>query len=117
MPTDQAPAYPGQLIIEHCAKCSRWVHPAVGNCPDCGTALVPRPVSGRGTVFTYTVNHHQFDPAVPIPYIVAIVELDEQAGLRLATNIVDCEPDSVTCGMPVQARFEPDKTVFAPATG
>lgn len=62
------------------------------------------PVSGHGTVFTYTVNVQPFNPAIPSPYVIAIVELDEQHGLRLAVNIVDCEPDSVFCGMPVQVR-------------
>ena len=106
----------GQLLIEHCDNCVRWVHPAAGECPDCGGRLVERPVSGRATVFTYTVNFHPYNPDVPTPYVIAIVELAEQQGLRLATNIVDCEPDSVVCGMPVEVRFEQDgKPVFAPA--
>ena len=63
-------------------------------------------MSGRGTVFTYTVNHQPFNPAVPVPYVIAIVELEEQADLRIASNIVDCEPDSVYVGLPVEVRFE-----------
>ncbi|OBI77880.1 Zn-ribbon domain-containing OB-fold protein [Mycobacterium asiaticum] len=101
------------LLIEHCADCARWVHPAAGVCRDCGGALVAKPVSGRGTVFTYTVNHHPYNPEVPTPYVIALVELSEQDGLRIAANIVDCEPDSVTCGMPVAIR--PDRgTAGAP---
>lgn len=69
-------------------------------------SLVAREVSGRGTVFTYTVNHHPYNPEIPTPYVIAIVELAEQRGLRVAANIVDCEPDSVTCGMPVTLRPE-----------
>jgi uncharacterized protein len=67
---------------------------------------VAQPVSGRGAVFTYTVNHQPFNPAVPVPYVIAIVELDEQLGLRIAANIVDCEPDSVHVGLRVEVRFE-----------
>ncbi len=63
--------------------------------------MVARPVSGRGTVFTYTVNYHPYNPEIPVPYVIAIVELAEQKGLRVAANIVGCEPDSVTCGMSV----------------
>jgi uncharacterized OB-fold protein len=115
----------GQLLIERCEQCARWEHPPAGECPDCGGQLVARPVSGRGTVFTYTVNFHPYNPDVPVPYVIAIVELVEQAGLRLATNIVDCEPDSVVCGMPVEVRFERQESggdiafvpVFAPVTG
>ena len=63
-----------------------------------------KPVSGQGTVFTYTVNYHPYNPEIPTPYVIALVELAEQSDLRVAANIVDCEPDSVTCGMPVAIR-------------
>ncbi|MEE6176006.1 Zn-ribbon domain-containing OB-fold protein [Mycobacterium sp. 050134] len=90
-----------QLLLEHCDACARWVHPPTGDCRNCGGALAPRPVTGHGTVFTYTVNHHPYNPEIPLPYVVAIVELAEQSGLRIAANVVGCEPDSVTCGMAV----------------
>jgi uncharacterized protein len=108
----------GQLHIAFCAQCGVWVGPPAADCPDCDGVLQPRPVSGRGTVFTYTVNHQPFNPAVPVPYVIAIVELEEQADLRIATNIVDCEPDSVHIGLPVEVRFEPqavgDESVYMP---
>lgn len=76
------------------------------------------PVSGDGTVFTYTVNHQPFNPAVPVPYVIAIVEMAEQADLRIAANIVDCEPVSVYVGLPVEVRFErhavDNESVFVP---
>lgn len=106
------------LLIEHCDECARWVHPAAGTCRACDGPLVATPVSGHGTVFTYTVNHHPYNPEVPTPYVIALVELSEQSGLRIAANIVDCEPDSVTCGMPVTIRPEKGSSgapVFAPA--
>lgn len=82
------------------------MHPAAGQCRECGGQLVARPVSGQGTVFTYTVNYHPYNPEIPVPYVIAIVELTEQSGLRVAANIVDCEPDSVTSGMAVSIRPE-----------
>ncbi|QUR69634.1 Zn-ribbon domain-containing OB-fold protein [Mycobacterium spongiae] len=107
-----------QLLIENCAACARWVHPAAGDCPGCGGRLIARPVSGHGTVFTYTVNYHPYNPDIVTPYVIAIVELDEQNGLRVAANIIDCEPDSVTCGMPVDLlpqRGSGGAPLFAPA--
>jgi len=95
-----------QLLIARCTLCSLWVHPPSADCPVCGGELAAQPVSGRGEVFTYTVNMHSFNPMVPPPYVIAIVQLEEQADLRLAANIVDCEPDSVHIGMPVEVRFE-----------
>jgi uncharacterized OB-fold protein len=108
-----------QLLIEHCDACARWVHPPAGECRDCGGPLVARPVSGEGTVFTYTVNHHAFNPEIPTPYVIAIVELAEQRGLRVAANIVGCKPDSVTVGMRVAAQAERGAggaPLFAPAS-
>ena len=89
----------GQLTSRSARSAFVGESPAA-DCPDCGGVLEARPVSGRGTVFTYTVNHQPFNPAVPLPYVIAIVELEEQADLRIATNIVDCEPDSVMSGFP-----------------
>jgi uncharacterized OB-fold protein len=108
----------GRLLISWCTQCESWVSPPAGDCPDCGGALVARPVSGRGTVFTYTVNHQPFNPDVPVPYVIAIVQLDEQPDLRIASNIVDCEPDSVHIGLAVEVRFElqdvDGESVFVP---
>lgn len=106
------------LLIEYCDDCARWAHPATGECRACGGKMVARPVSGRGTVFTYTVNHHPYNPEIPVPYVIAIVELAEQQGLRVAANIVGCEPDSVSCGMPVEILPEKGSggaPLFAPA--
>jgi uncharacterized OB-fold protein len=108
----------GRLLIPFCVPCGVWVNPSAADCPDCDGVLEARPVSGRGTVFTYTVNHQPFNPDVPVPYVIAIVELDEQHDLRIASNIVDCEPDSVRIGLPVEVRFERQEvgaeTVYVP---
>ena len=105
----------GKLLIQRCAGCGRWVHPPDHRCPACDSAeLRPEPVSGRGTVFTFTVNRHPFNPAVPVPYVIALVELEEQADLRLTTNIVNCPVDDVTVGMPVQVLFEQQDDLYIP---
>ncbi len=106
MPVSTGATSSSQLLVEHCDHCALWVHPAAGTCRNCGRPLAAKPVSGQGSVFTYTVNYHAFNPEIPTPYVIALVELAEQDGLRVAANIVDCEPDSVTCGMPVEALPE-----------
>lgn len=64
-------------------------------------------VSGRGTVYSYTVIRQNFSRAFRalLPYVVALVDLDE--GPRLMTNIVGCDPGAVRIGLPVRVRFEP----------
>ena len=56
-----------------------------------------------------------------IPYILAVVELVEQPGLKLVTNIVDCDEEAVEVGMAVEVVFhEADEGLvlpyFRPAT-
>ncbi len=102
------------MLVGRCVSCSLWVSPPQDDCPECGGALAETAVSGRGEVFTYTVNHHAFDPELPVPYVIAIVELIEQADLRVVADIVGCDPDAVHIGMPVQA-VAGRGPVFAPA--
>jgi uncharacterized protein len=104
----------GQLRLPFCTACSRWIFPPLLRCADCSGPAVYAPVSGKGRVFTYTVNHHPFNPEVPVPYVIAIVELVEQEGLRFTTDIVNCTVDSVSIGMPVRVVFEQQGDVFVP---
>jgi uncharacterized protein len=95
----------GELRISRCQTCGFWLHPPRPVCRRChGRDIQPEATSGRGVVWTYTVNRYQWSPGIEPPYVLAHVELEEQPGLRLLTSIVDC--DSVTIGMPVTVRFE-----------
>lgn len=98
----------GRFLIQRCADCGHAVFYPRVNCPDCGsTSLENVDAAGTGTVFTYTVarrpTHRAFAEAGH--YVIAVVELDE--GPHVTTNIVDCDPDQVTIGMPVEVRFAP----------
>jgi uncharacterized protein len=104
----------GSLRLPFCTSCVRWVFPPVRRCPTCGRETEYRPLSGKGRVFTYTVNHHPFNPEVNVPYVIAIVELAEQEGLRFTTNVVHCPPEAVTIGLPVRVLFEPHGEIFVP---
>ena len=105
----------GELLIHHCAPCARYFHPPAPVCPHCASfEVAPRAVSGRGKVLSYTVNHQQWLPALEVPYVVAIVALDDQEGLQFVSNIVGCKPDEVVIGMPVRVRFLPLEDVWLP---
>ncbi len=62
--------------------------------------------SGRGKVWTYSVHHMGPTPAYKgePPYVVALVELDE--GVKMMTNIVECDPSEVKIGMEVEVVFD-----------
>ncbi len=105
----------GVLNIHHCAACARWFHPPAPICPHCASFdVAPRAASGRGSVASYTVNHQAWTPELREPYVVAIVALGEQPGLRLLSNIVGCAVDSVAIGMPVRVCFEPVEDLWLP---
>ena len=76
--------------------------------------MIPRPVSGRGSVFTFTINRHSFNPELPVPYVIAIVELAEQPGLRFTTDLVECDIDEVHIGMAVEVVFEQAGEAWVP---
>lgn len=105
----------GDLMIARCTRCFYFVHPPVDFCPACqGREVLPKRVSGRGTVFSYTINHKAWVPNLDVPYCIALVELAEQSGLRLPTNIVDCSMADVCIGMPVEVCFEKADDLYIP---
>jgi uncharacterized protein len=104
----------GELLIQRCQRCGRWMHPPTDQCPSCGGELKPEPVSGKGAVFTFTVNMHQFHPDVPPPNIIAIVQLVEQDDLRIPTNLVGIEATDLRIGLPVQVLFERQGETYHP---
>src|SRR5262245_29238392 len=105
----------GYLRVQGCQDCKALVHPPVPVCPACrSTAHAPVVVSGRGTVIGFTVNHHQWLPAMPPPYVVANVALAEDPTVRLTTNVVGCGPDEVHVGQEVMVRFEQHDDVWLP---
>jgi uncharacterized OB-fold protein len=97
----------GKLVFLRCRACRTFVHPPAPICPQClGRDLAGEAVSGEATVVACTVNHKAWAAGEDVPYAIAIVEMPEQAGLRLTTNIVGCAPEQVRIGLRVRVRFE-----------
>lgn len=93
-----------KLLIQRCASCGTLRHPPRPACAVCRSfEWDTEEASGRGTVFSYTVNHYPQVPAFDYPLLVALVELEE--GTRLVANLSGVEPESVAIGMPVVAEF------------
>ena len=99
----------GKLVIQRCAQCSRYFHPPRGLCPDClSSELRFEPASGRGIVYSYTVTHDARHVAFAEiqPYAVVIVELEEQPGLVLLSNMYGDDIERLRPGLPVEVAFE-----------
>lgn len=104
----------GVLRLARCDGCRYWIHPPAPYCSNCGgREIAPEATSGRGTVWSWTVNHHSWDGGTE-PYAIVLVELDDQPGVRLTSNLVGCEPDAAHIGMRVQVVFEARDDVWYP---
>jgi uncharacterized OB-fold protein len=104
----------GRLRIARCGGCGHYQHPPLPRCPVCGSdAIAPAPVSGRGRIAAFTVNHEAWKPGLPVPFIFAAVELAEQPELYVFTNILG-PVEAVRSGLPVTVAFERHEDVFLP---
>lgn len=107
----------GELLVRRCQACGRaHLHPRV-HCPTCWSEDVDWEVaSGRGRLHTWSVVHRNDLPPFGdrVPYVAALVDLEE--GPRMATAIVDADPDGLTIDQPVTVVFRavPDADLTVP---
>jgi uncharacterized OB-fold protein len=99
----------GKLEIQCCDDCKTYVFYPRGLCPSCGSrSLRWTPVSGRGEIHSLTIVHRPTNAAfkADVPYVVAIIELEE--GCRLMSNVIGVQPDPkiVKIGMPVEIVYD-----------
>src|SRR5439155_607073 len=83
--------------IQRCSACGTYIHLPRPVCRACRSFdLAPTEVSGRGTVYSFTETYKAFHPFFVdrVPFLLATVELEEQTGLMLLSNLVGAtEPD------------------------
>jgi uncharacterized protein len=99
----------GRLAVQTCQNCGTHHHPPVIACSRCQSEeLSPTQASGDGNVYTFTVVRQAFDPAYfeRIPYLVALIELDDHPSVRILSNLIGVDPADVYVGMPVEVTFE-----------
>lgn len=79
----------------------------VGGGPE-GAVPVAVEVSGKGTLYSFTVLRQPFHPGFldAIPLLIGLTELDDAPGVRIMTNVVEAEPDELFIGMPMEVVFE-----------
>jgi uncharacterized protein len=96
----------GELRIQRCSTCSKAVFYPRSICPHCFADQLSWIVaSGKGTIYSYTVAHQAFGPfAADIPFVIAIVELEE--GVRMMTRVINAPRERVAVGAAVEVTFE-----------
>ena len=104
-----------ELRFQRCKNCGSWRHVPRETCAACGSWNWEwAKSSGRGTVFSWTVVRRPMHPAFTqeVPYAPVIIQMEE--GVRLVSWVVDCPPDELRTGMPVEVLFDsvtPDVTL------
>ena len=105
----------GKLRFLRCTACRNFIHPPSPVCDKClSMELEVATVSGRATLAAVTVNHQMWMPNFEPPYVIGIVEIEEQPSVRLTTNIIDCAEENLRIGMPLQVEFQEYEDVFLP---
>jgi uncharacterized OB-fold protein len=98
----------GELRFQRCSDCGAFRHYPRPICPDCQSTKSTWALSkGRGVVYSWTIVH---GPTLPVfqdqlPYNVVDVLMDE--GVHFQSQVLDCAPQEIRAGMPVQAVFVP----------
>jgi uncharacterized OB-fold protein len=113
----------GELRLQRCDDCANVYFPPRPFCPGCGCRKVSVfRASGKGTLYSYVINHRPAAPGFTPPYAIAVVQLEE--GPRLMSNIIDCPqtPEALELDMKLEVAFEKldDKITlpqFRPAKG
>lgn len=100
-----------ELTAQRCVRCGQVQFYPRSTCTSCGSVeLEWSALSGRGTVYTFTVarraTHRKL--ADRGPYVIAVVELEE--GPRMTSTVIGVDPERVAIGDRVVVDFE-DHTV------
>lgn len=96
----------GELRTQQCGACGARQHPAESFCYACGSEDIAwKPSTGAGEIYSYIVVHQLYHPAFKehLPYVVAIVQLDDGPRILGAMLGLEGEP---AIGLRVQAAFQ-----------
>jgi len=106
LPWWQAPAE-HRLVVQRCTSCQHTRLPPAPVCPECrGADADWQEVSGRGELYTYSIVHRPIAAGQELPYVVAVIALEDSGGVRILSNIVDVDVAELEVGMPVELVWE-----------
>jgi uncharacterized OB-fold protein len=96
-----------RLVVQRCTSCGHTRLPPAPVCPECRSWDSDwKEVPGRAEVYTYTVVHRPIAAGQRLPYVVAVVSLEDSGGVRMISNLVDVDPQQVEIGLPVELVWE-----------
>ena len=96
-----------RLVVQRCTDCQHTRLPPSPVCPECrSTEADWKEVPGRGEVYTYTTVHRPIAAGQELPFVVAVIALEDSGGLRILSNLVGVVPEALEIGMPVEVVWE-----------
>jgi uncharacterized OB-fold protein len=100
-----------RYLVQWCGACNAPIFYPREVCPQCLSpdSLEWRESSGTGTVYAVSVQYRSMMMADQLPYAVALVEVDAGDGtntIRVMSNVVNCDPESVSVGDAVSITWE-----------
>lgn len=105
-----AAATRGELVIPRCDACGAWCWYPAATCGACdGRTFTWTAVSGRGRLYSWAVVRRAFLPAFAdrVPFVSALVALDEDPAVRIVSYVVDCDPESLVADQPLEVVYRP----------
>jgi len=93
------------LTAQRCKACGTYFYSGRRNCLSCGDEpMEVVPLSGRGTLYTYTIVHKQLPGALmKVPYAIAVVEMEEGVHVQ---SVVDRDHGNLEVGMDMVVYFD-----------
>ncbi len=96
-----------RLVVQACAACKATRLPPAPICPECRCDESDwLEVPGRGTVYTYTTVHRPIAASQALPFVIAVIALDDAGGVRIISNLVGIEPETIEVGLRVEVVWE-----------
>ena len=95
-----------RLLGTQCETCKNIYFPLRKVCPNCRRdgKITTFYFSGKGVIYTFSIIHAPSEGFEPFaPYIIGLIQLDE--GPKVTSQIVDCKPEEIYIGMPVENCF------------
>jgi uncharacterized protein len=95
--------------VPRCDECGDYNWPPYPACRSClGEQLTWTPVAGTGELYSFTVVHRGPGPFdADVPYVIALVRLDESPRpLLVLGNVVDGDGSHLEVGMRMRIAYE-----------
>ena len=96
-----------RLVVQRCADCQATRLPPAPVCAACRSDEFDwTEVPGAGSVYTFTIVHRPIAADQQLPFVIAVVALEDSGGLRMISNLVEVDPDDVEVGMALEVVWE-----------